>query len=163
MNRRIAGVLAASLLPVLLAAVPSRATPDRAPASLENGLVRVESAYGFGETIERIKRNVAEKGITFFTEIDQSKLAGESGIALAPSTLLMFGNPALGAQFMTSNPMSGIDWPVRLLVLQDKENKVFVVYNSFDYLARRHAIADRGEAFAKATGVIESVTGAVSR
>jgi uncharacterized protein (DUF302 family) len=156
-------MLAASLFPVVLAAAPSRATPDRTLVAFENGLVRVESAYGYGETIERIKRNVAEKGITFFAEIDQAKLAGESGIALAPSTLLIFGNPALGAQFLTSNPVSGIDWPVRVLVLQDKQNKVFAVYNSFDYIARRHGIADRGEAFAKATGVIESITGAVSR
>jgi uncharacterized protein (DUF302 family) len=163
MNRRIAGMLAASLFPVLLAAAPSRATQDRAPVSVENGIVQVESAYGFDETVERIKRNVAEKGITFFAEIQQSKLAGESGIALAPSTLLIFGNPALGAQFMTSNPVSGIDWPVRVLVLQDRQSKVFAVYNSFDYIARRHAIADRGEAFAKATGVIESITGAVGR
>ena len=163
MNRRIAGILAASLLPVLLAAAPSSATTDPAQVSLENGLVRVESAYGFGETIERIKQSVAEKGITLFAEIDQSKLAGESGIALTPSTLLIFGNPALGAQFMTSNPVSGIDWPVRVLVLQDKQNKVFAVYNSFDYIAQRHAIADRSDAFAKATGVIQSITSAVSR
>jgi uncharacterized protein (DUF302 family) len=156
-------MLAVSLLPVVLAAAPSGATPDRTPVAFENGLVRVESAYGYGETVERIKRNVAEKGITFFAEIDQAKLAGESGIALGPSTLLIFGNPALGAQFMTSNPVSGIDWPVRVLVLQDKQNKVLAVYNSFDYIARRHGIADRGEAFAKATGVIESITGAVSR
>jgi uncharacterized protein (DUF302 family) len=156
-------MLAASLLPVLLAAAPGRAAQDRAPVSFENGIVRVESAYGFDETVERIKQNVAEKGITFFAEIDQSKLAGESGIALAPSTLLIFGNPALGAQFLTSNPVPGIDWPVRVLVLRDKQNRVFAVYNSFDYIARRHAIAERGEAFAKATGVIESITGAVGR
>ena len=38
------------------------------------------------------------------SEIDQSKLAADAGIKLRPSTLLVFGNPPLGTQFITSNP-----------------------------------------------------------
>jgi hypothetical protein len=52
------------------------------------------------ETINRLKQDIASKGITFFTAIDQSKLAADAGMALHPSTLLVFGNPALGAQFV---------------------------------------------------------------
>jgi uncharacterized protein (DUF302 family) len=37
----------------------------------------------------------------FFGEIDQSKLAAGAGITLRPSTLLTFGNPPLGTQFIT--------------------------------------------------------------
>lgn len=48
-----------------------------------------------------------------FTIVDQQKLAAEAGIALRPSSLMIFGNPALGSQFLTSNPVSGIDWPPR--------------------------------------------------
>ena len=56
------------------------------------------------EAIARIKADIAGKGIKFFMEIDQSKLAADAGIKLRPSTLLVFGNPPLGTQFITSNP-----------------------------------------------------------
>ena len=41
-----------------------------------DGIVRVKSAYPIGETIDRLKKDIADKGIKFFSEIDQSKLAG---------------------------------------------------------------------------------------
>src|SRR5215468_12684044 len=55
-----------------------------------------------GETIERLKKDIADKGIRFFSVIDQSKLAAEAGIKLQPSVLLIFGNPPLGTQFITA-------------------------------------------------------------
>jgi uncharacterized protein (DUF302 family) len=128
-----------------------------------NGIVKGKSAYPMAETIDRLKKDVAAKGITFFAEIDQTKLAADAGIKLEPSTLLIFGNPALGSQFMTSNPTSGIDWPVRLLVLQDKNGQVWTVYNDFGYIARRHGIKDRAAAFKMASEVIASVTSSVKK
>ena len=113
------------------------------------------------ETIDRIRQDVAGKGITFFSAIDQSKLAADAGIALRPSTLLIFGNPALGAQFVTSNPIAGLDWPVRLLVFQDANGAVWTAYTDFAWIARRHRIDDRQAAFGKATEVIRSITSTV--
>jgi uncharacterized protein (DUF302 family) len=80
-----------------------------------------------------------------------------------PSTLLVFGNPALGSQFITSNPDAGIDWPVRLLVSEDETSAVWTVYNDFQFIARRHDITDRDAAFAKASEVIASITSNTSR
>src|SRR5262249_358170 len=57
-----------------------------------DGIVRVKSAYPIAETIERLKKDIADKGIRFFSEIDQSKLAADAGIELQPSVLLIFGN-----------------------------------------------------------------------
>ena len=81
-----------------------------ARANDHDGVVRVKSAYALDETIDRIKKDIADKGIRFFSEIDQSKLAADAGIKLRPSTLLVFGNPPLGTQFITSNPNAGLDW-----------------------------------------------------
>ena len=103
---RLSGLTAAALV----------VAPEALPKS-SDGVVRVKSAYSFQETIERLKRDIAAKGIRFFSEIDQSKLAADAGIKLDPSTLLVFGNPPLGTQFMTANPNAGLDWPVRLLVI----------------------------------------------
>jgi uncharacterized protein (DUF302 family) len=75
----------------------------------------------------------------------------------------VFGNPALGSQFMTSNPIAGIDWPVRLLVVEVEQGGVWAVYNNFRYVARRHGITDRDAAFGKASDVIASVTSAVAK
>ena len=164
MTLRIASLMVAALVPAALAlsSVSSRAeSPAR--QVFENGIVKVKSNYPVAETIDRIKQDVARKGIMFYFAVDQTKLAGEAGIELRPSTLLVFGNPALGSQFITSNPLAGIDWPVRLLVLEDEKGDVWAVYNDFDYIARRHGITDRKEAFDKASEVIGSITSSVAK
>src|SRR6266540_3263699 len=97
--------------------VAARATDD--------GIVRVKSAYSLAETVERLKKDIADKGIKFFSEIDQSKLAADAGIKLQPSVLLIFGNPPLGTQFITANANAGLDWPVRLLVFENEKGEVW--------------------------------------
>src|SRR4051794_24107635 len=164
MTIRTSGLLAVIFVPLTLAlsSIPAAAESSNRE-TLENGIVKVKSAYPMAETIERIKQDVAAKGIMFFTSVDQAKLAAEAGIGLRPSTLLIFGNPALGSQFITSNSLAAIDWPVRLVVTQDEIGDVWAVYNDFDYIARRHDITNRKEAFEKASDVIGSITSSVAR
>ena len=88
-----------------------------------NGVVVLDSAYSVDETIARVKTDIADKGIMFFMDVDQSKLAAGADIKLQPSHLLIFGNPPLGIQFLTSNPVSGLDWPVRLLVYRGRRRQ----------------------------------------
>jgi uncharacterized protein (DUF302 family) len=130
-------------------------------AESEDGVVRIKSSYGFQDTITRLKADIAAKGIKFFSEIDQSKLAADAGIKLNPSTLLVFGNPPLGTQFMTSNPNAGLDWPVRLLVTQDSAGAVWTVYSDFAWIAARHGIVNRADQFKMASMVIASITSSV--
>jgi uncharacterized protein (DUF302 family) len=123
-----------------------------------DGIVRVRSTVSVTESIERVKADVAAKGIKFFMEIDQQKLAADAGIKLNPSTLLVFGNPPLGTQFITANPNAGLDWPVRLLITQDDKGDVWAVYTDFQWIADRHGIKDRQPQFKMATSVVESIT-----
>ena len=127
----------------------------------EDGIVKVKSAYPVGETIERLKQDIAAKGIMFFSEIDQSKLAASAGVRLRPSTLLVFGNPPLGTLFLSANANAGLDWPVRLLVIQDEKGDVYTVYTDFDWIAKRHNITDRNEQFDTANKVVASITSSV--
>jgi uncharacterized protein (DUF302 family) len=143
------------------AAAAALAVAPEALSKSNDGVVRIKSAYGFRETIERLKKDVAAKGIRFFSEIDQSKLAADAGIKLKPSTLLVFGNPPLGTQFMTANPNAGLDWPVRLLVIQDKAGAVWTVYTDFAWIAARHGIVNRADQFKMASMVIASITSSV--
>ncbi len=129
----------------------------------DDGVVRVKSAYPIRETIVRLKTDIGDKGIRFFSEIDQSQLAAGAGIALRPSVLLIFGNPPLGTQFITSNPNAGLDWPVRLLVYENENGEVWTAYTDFGWIARRHAIKDREAQFKMASNVIASITSSVTK
>jgi len=124
----------------------------------DSGVVRVKSAYSMEESIARVKADVAAKGITFFNEIDQTALAAKNGISLRRSTLLEFGNPALGTQFITANPDAGLDWPVRLLFTQDDRGQVWAVWTDFSWIATRHGITSREPQFDMATQVVRSIT-----
>lgn len=129
----------------------------------DNGVVRVKSAYNVDETIARLKADIAAKGIRFFGEVDQAQLAKGAGVALKHrSTLLEFGNPPLGTQFITARAEAGLDWPVRLLVTEDERGDVWAVYTDFNWIAQRHGITNRGEQFKTASGVIGSITSAVT-
>ena len=130
-----------------------------ARANDHDGIVRVKSAYALDETIDRIKKDIADKGIRFFSEINQSKLAADAGIKLRPSTLLVL---PLGTQFITSNPNAGLDWPVRLLVTQEDDGSVWTVYSDFGWIARRHGIRNRDAQFKMASEVIASITSSVA-
>jgi uncharacterized protein (DUF302 family) len=155
---------AAALMAIALLgpAHPAAAAEAAKPVAGKNGVVRVKSAHNMADTIALIKQDVAAKGITFFTEIDQSKLANGVGISLRPSTLLLFGNPGLGTHFITAAPSAGLDWPVHLLVSQDDKGVVWTTYTDFNYIKQRHGIADRDKEFAMAAMVIQSVTGSVA-
>ena len=145
---------------LMLFLVISVATAARADS--DDGIIRVKSAVPMAEAITRIKTDIASKGIKFFSEIDQSKLAADAGIKLRLSTLLVFGNPPLGTQFITSNPNAGLDWPVRLLLTQDDNGDVWAVWTDFGWIAKRHNIRDRVAQFEMATKVVASITSTIT-
>jgi uncharacterized protein (DUF302 family) len=157
MSARMIGFCSAALIAVALIVSATQVTI----AGGDDGIVRVKSAYPVAETVSRLKKDISDKSIKFFMEIDQAKLAADSGIALKPSTLLVFGNPPLGTQFITANPNAGLDWPVRLLVTQDEKGDVWAVYTDFNWIARRHGITDREAQFKMASTVITSITSSI--
>ena len=147
---------------VVVAAVILIAYAVNAQAA-DDGVVRVKSAFAFDESIVRLKKDIAAKGIMFFSEIDQQKLASDAGIETKRSTLLIFGNPPLGTQFITASANAGLDWPVRLLVVQDEAGAVWAVYTDFAWIAQRHGITTRDAQFKMASEVIASITSSIKR
>ncbi len=131
------------------------------PAVSASGIIATRSVYGMDETVERLKKDVAAKGITFFQEIDQAALAAKAGISLRPSVLLIFGNPPLGTQFITANPQAGLDWPVRMLVYRDEAGAVWVAYSDFGWIAQRHGVKSRDAQFHMASEVAASIAASV--
>ena len=155
---RFAIVAGAMIWPVLVLAAEGINIP--AP---ESHLIRQKSAYSVQETVSRLKADIASKKIVLFDDIDQAALASAAGIKLSPQHLIIFGNPPLGIQFLTSNQYSGLDWPVRMLVLQDANGDVWVAYTDFDEIARRNAITDRDPAFKMASQVAASIASVSQR
>jgi uncharacterized protein (DUF302 family) len=157
MNRRTAvKAIAASIVGVSASGAPVRSATEG------DGVVSVKSAYAFDETIKRLKADIADKKIMLFDVIDQAELAAGAGIKLLPSTLIVFGNPPLGVQFLTSNPAAGLDWPVRLLVTEDTHGQVLAMYTDFAWIARRHGIENRGAQFKMASDVVASIVESVA-
>jgi uncharacterized protein (DUF302 family) len=134
-----------------------------APTTPAKGVVRVKSLYSLDETIERLKADIAAKGIKFFAEIDQSQLGAGAGIAIRPSKLILFGNPPLGVQFLSANPYSGLDWPVRMLVLQEADGSISVAWTDFGYIAGRYSITNRKAQFKMASEVAASIASSATK
>jgi uncharacterized protein (DUF302 family) len=152
---------ALAFAPAAYAAPPTPMT--LAPTSPAKGVIRVKSMYGIDETIARLKADIAEKGIKFFAEIDQSKLGEGAGIGIRPSKLILFGNPPLGVQFLSSNPYAGLDWPVRMLILEEADGSVSVAWTDFNYIAGRYSISNRKAQLKMASEVAASIASAATK
>ena len=145
-----------------LAALPAQAATPVASAAAE-GVVKQRSDFAFDETVVRLKADIAAKGIRFFDEIDHQKLGAGANLPIGRSTLLLFGNPPLGVQFLQSNPLAGLDWPVRMLVTQDDDGSVWVSWTDFSFVAGRYQLNDRNAQIAMASEVAASIASAARK
>lgn len=152
------GLAGLAVLTAAALVLPAPPAADAADVALKgDGIVEVKSAYPMAETIARITEDIAAKNIMLFDIVDQAKLGREAGVDLRPSPLVVFGNPPLGAQFLTARAEAGLDWPVRLLVFEDPDGQVWMACTDFRWIERRPAIADRDAQFAMAGEVIASM------
>jgi uncharacterized protein (DUF302 family) len=106
----------------------------------DNGIVNLVSQHSVDETVERLKNILHAKSVTLFAIIDHSGEAEKAGMKMAPTKLLIFGNPKAGTPLMLASPSSAIDLPLKLLVWEDAAGKVWTSYNSPAYLAKRHGL-----------------------
>ena len=162
--RKLAGVISVSLAALIgsVTPLPAHAQPADVTAAIEavasaDGVIRQRSAYDVDETIRRIRADIDAKGIRFFDAIDQSALGAAVELPIRRSTLLLFGNPPLGVQFLQSNPYAGLDWPVRMLVTEDADGTVWIAWTDFAFIADRYGITDRAPQFAMASEVAASI------
>jgi uncharacterized protein (DUF302 family) len=105
-----------------------------------NGLVQVASKYAVDETVKRLQSILAQKGLQVFAMVDHSGEAEKVGMKLRPTKLLIFGSPKAGTPLMAAAPTLAIDLPLKILVWLDDSGKVWVSYNSPEYLQERHGV-----------------------
>ena len=145
-----------------IVSAPARAATPVASAPAD-GVVRHKSDYAFDETVARLKGDIATKGIRFFDEIDHAKLGAGANLPINRSTLLLFGNPPLGVQFLQANPVAGLDWPVRMLVTQDDDGSVWISWTDFAFVAARYRLEDRDAQLKMASEVAASIASAARK
>src|SRR3984885_11574292 len=107
-----------------------------------NGLVQVASRYSVDDTVKRLQTAFGEKGLQVFALIDHSGEAEKVGLTMRPTKVLIFGSPKGGTPLMVAAPSLAIDLPMKALVAEDENGKVWLTYNSPDYLKERHSIPD---------------------
>ncbi len=111
-----------------------------------DGLTTIPSSYGAKETMDRLEAEIKAKGMVAFARIDHAAGAAQVGLPLRPTELLVFGGAKAGTPLMQSNQSIGIDLPLKALVWQDANGKVWLSYNEPSWLAKRHGLAAGTEA-----------------
>ena len=124
---------------LLITIVLQAAAADNAVMK-ENGIIDIASNHSVDETVEKLKGILQAKGITLFALVDHSGEAAKAGMKMRPTKLFIFGNPTGGTPVMLAAPSSAIDLPLKILVWEDNQGKVWITYNSPGYLQERHNI-----------------------
>ena len=106
------------------------------------GIVDVPSNHSVDQTMEKFKGILESKSVTIFALIDHSGEAERVGLKMPPTKLLVFGSPKAGTPVMQAAPSIAIDFPLKILIWEDGQRKVWVSYDSLEYLQERHGVPD---------------------
>jgi uncharacterized protein (DUF302 family) len=130
------------LLAALLAGLilPVSAASAQEIVMKEAGIVRIPSHHSVDETVDRVQNILRSKDITLFALIDHSGEAAKVGMKMPPTKLLIFGNPKGGTPLMLATPSIALDLPLKILVSEDAQGKVWLSYNTPDYLKERYGL-----------------------
>ncbi len=107
-----------------------------------NGIIDHPSTQSVDKMVEQLQQLLQAKSITLFAIVDHSGEAAKVGLNMKPTKLLIFGNPKAGTPVMLAAPSIAIDLPLKILVWEDAQGKVWLSYNDPAYLQKRHNVPD---------------------
>lgn len=122
-----------------------------------DGLIKIESHHGVKETVDRLVAAIEKRGIKIAARIDHAAAAKAAGLELAPTELLIFGNPTLGTPLMHESRTMGIDLPMKILTWQDASGKVWMAFSDPEDFKSRHGVRTHDEIFAKMRNALEGL------
>jgi uncharacterized protein (DUF302 family) len=126
--------------PALIFAASILLASEALPMQKEEGIVKIPSHHSVDETVDKLEAILKSKGVTLFALVDHSGEAEKVGLKMPPTKLLIFGNPKGGTPLMLAAPSAAIDLPLKILVAEDSQGKVWISYNSPEYLKERHGL-----------------------
>jgi len=124
------------------------------------GMITRPSKDSVERTVVKLTGILQAKGITLFAQIDHSGDAAKVGMSMPPTKLLIFGNPKAGTPLMLAAPSVAIDLPLKILVWQDAQGKVWLSYNAPAYLQERHGLPQH---LLQNIGVVEALVTELSQ
>ena len=104
------------------------------------GIASIASPFSVGETLAKLKAAIAAKGLMLFAHIDHAQSARDAGLQMQEAHVLIFGHAKAGTPLMVASPLLALDLPLKILVWEDADKKVWASYNTPAFLAQRHAI-----------------------
>ena len=123
-------------------------------ATMNKGIIAILSKHSVEGTVDRLQGLLRDKGVTLFALVDHSGEAEKAGMKMPPTRLLIFGSPKSGTPLMLHAPSVAIDLPLKILVSEDDQGKVWISYNSPQYLKERH---DLPEALLQNISIVETL------
>jgi uncharacterized protein (DUF302 family) len=124
----------------------------------QDGLISLSSRYPAHDTMDRLLAALARRNMAVFARIDHAAGAASAGLSLRPTEVVIFGNPKGGTALMQDRQSAGIDLPLKALVWEDADGKIWLSYNDPGWIAQRHGLgaasAGAVEAMAKALAAI---------
>jgi uncharacterized protein (DUF302 family) len=108
---------------------PSKSTED----ARDEQIIEIPSNQSVDETIEATKKTLAAKAVIL---IDHSGETQKVGITMPPAKFLIFGRHTHHAR----RSQLPLDLPLKILVREDTDGKIWIAYNSPAYLQQRHDI-----------------------
>ena len=128
--------------PALLFVVSIVSASEVLAVQREEGIVKIPSHHSVDETVDKLKTILKSKGVTLFALVDHSGEAEKVGLKMPPTKLLIFGNPKGGTPLMLAAPSAALDLPLKILIAEDSDGKVWISYNSAEYLKERHGFPE---------------------
>jgi uncharacterized protein (DUF302 family) len=126
----------------------------------DNGFITVSSHHSVPETVDRLESQIKARQLTLFAHIDFSGDAQREGLPMQLSQLLVFGSPRAGTPLMQAVPTAALDLPLKVLVWEDAGQRVWISYNSANYLEQRHKA--HGELMKPLSGAAARVSAAAA-
>lgn len=104
------------------------------------GIVNRPGPFSVAETLERLRQAMHSRNLTLFAQIDHRGEARQVGLTMQEAHVLVFGNPKAGTPLMIASPLLALDLPLKVLVWQSDDGRVWVSSTSAAYLQARYSI-----------------------
>ncbi len=128
-----------------------------AAPSMQNGMYEVPSDKDFATVQKNVVAFIQSKGLTLFAEFDHAKNARDVKLELKPTTVIVFGSPAVGTKLMQSFPGIGMDLPLKVLISVNKDNKVVVGYQDLATVFAPYGVAKDNPILQKMQGLLQAL------
>jgi uncharacterized protein (DUF302 family) len=107
---------------------------------MNTGITNLACTRSVTETVEKLDSLLRTMDMKIFAQIDQAQEALAAGLTMRPMVLVIFGNPKAGTPLMIQHPSLAMDLPLKALVWESADGKVWLSYNSPEFLQERHGL-----------------------